>query len=170
MDDVIDLVGALRRRGIADERVLRAMAEVPRERFVPPEHARHAFEDRPLPIGHGQTLSLAVPRRLHAAGARARGRRAGPRPGHRLGPPGGAALAPVPAGLHGGDRPRAAPAHRAPADPLEELGCANVRARLGDGWRGGPEEAPFGGIVGAAELERSLPVRFVTMTGEAERR
>ena len=44
-------------RGVADPRVLAAMAAVPRERFVPPEHADLAYADRPLPIGDGQTIS-----------------------------------------------------------------------------------------------------------------
>jgi protein-L-isoaspartate(D-aspartate) O-methyltransferase len=47
----------LRRRGIDDERVLAAMAEVPREAFVPQEHRRRAYADSALPIGHGQTIS-----------------------------------------------------------------------------------------------------------------
>jgi protein-L-isoaspartate(D-aspartate) O-methyltransferase len=47
----------LRRRGIADERVLEAMATVPRERFVPETHRRRAYADGALPIGHGQTIS-----------------------------------------------------------------------------------------------------------------
>ena len=47
----------LRARGIADERVLQAMAEVPRERFVPEEQRRRAYADSALPIGHGQTIS-----------------------------------------------------------------------------------------------------------------
>jgi len=47
----------LRRRGILDPLVLRAFAEVPREAFVPPELAVHAYADAPLPIGHGQTIS-----------------------------------------------------------------------------------------------------------------
>ena len=42
---------------IKDRRVLAAMARIPRERFVPPESARHAYEDRPLPIGLDQTIS-----------------------------------------------------------------------------------------------------------------
>ncbi len=45
------------RREIRDERVLRAFAEVPRERFVPAEFQAHAYEDRPLGIGYGQTIS-----------------------------------------------------------------------------------------------------------------
>ena len=42
---------------IKDRRVLAAMARIPRERFVPPESARHSYEDRPLPIGLDQTIS-----------------------------------------------------------------------------------------------------------------
>src|SRR5919204_4567483 len=47
----------LRRRGISDERVLAAMAKVPREVFVPPEARHLAYEDGALPIGYGQTIS-----------------------------------------------------------------------------------------------------------------
>jgi protein-L-isoaspartate(D-aspartate) O-methyltransferase len=47
----------LRRRGIRDERVLRAMAVVPRERFVPARYRRRAYADGALPIGRGQTIS-----------------------------------------------------------------------------------------------------------------
>jgi protein-L-isoaspartate(D-aspartate) O-methyltransferase len=47
----------LRRRGISDERVLAAMAEVPREHFVPEEVRRSAYNDSALPIGHEQTIS-----------------------------------------------------------------------------------------------------------------
>ena len=44
-------------RGVRDPRVLAAMREVPRHRFVPEAMARDAYEDRPLPIGEGQTIS-----------------------------------------------------------------------------------------------------------------
>src|SRR5436305_13547302 len=47
----------LRRRGIADERVLAAMREVPRERFLPEEARRDAYRDGAVPIGAGQTMS-----------------------------------------------------------------------------------------------------------------
>ena len=47
----------LRRRGIRDERVLNAMATVPRELFVPDRYRRRAYADSALPIGHGQTIS-----------------------------------------------------------------------------------------------------------------
>jgi protein-L-isoaspartate(D-aspartate) O-methyltransferase len=44
-------------RGIKDDRVIAAMQEVPRERFVPSEYKGSAYDDRPLPIGNGQTIS-----------------------------------------------------------------------------------------------------------------
>jgi protein-L-isoaspartate(D-aspartate) O-methyltransferase len=47
----------LRRRGIRDERVLEAMEEVPRHEFVAAEEAERAYQDHPLPIGRGQTIS-----------------------------------------------------------------------------------------------------------------
>ncbi len=47
----------LRGRGIMDSAILAVMAEVPRERFVPPEHRVRAYADGPLPIGEGQTIS-----------------------------------------------------------------------------------------------------------------
>ena len=50
------MVEALRRE-VTDPRVLDAMADVPRERFVPPNFRAQAYEDRALPIGHGQTIS-----------------------------------------------------------------------------------------------------------------
>ena len=45
------------RKHVSDERVLEAMYEVPRHHFVPPEHADEAWENVPLPIGNGQTIS-----------------------------------------------------------------------------------------------------------------
>ena len=47
----------LRRRGIADSRVLAAMGEVPREAFVPDANKKHAYADGALPLSHGQTIS-----------------------------------------------------------------------------------------------------------------
>ena len=51
------MTNLLIQRGIQDERVLRAMSRVPRERFVPARLASEAYSDKPLPIGHGQTIS-----------------------------------------------------------------------------------------------------------------
>jgi protein-L-isoaspartate(D-aspartate) O-methyltransferase len=51
------MVEALRREGVTDERVLGAMAEIPRHLFVDEGIASRAYEDVALPIGHGQTIS-----------------------------------------------------------------------------------------------------------------
>src|SRR6185503_10158367 len=52
-----ELAAFLRKRGIADDRVLAAIAAVPRELFVPAALRSRAYDDRALPIGHGQTIS-----------------------------------------------------------------------------------------------------------------
>ena len=51
------LRGQIEARGVEEPRVLHAMRSVPRERFVPESQRAWAYEDRPLPIGHGQTIS-----------------------------------------------------------------------------------------------------------------
>ena len=51
------VVRQIERRGIGDKDVLRVMGEVPRHEFVPSEARSKAYEDRPLPIGYGQTIS-----------------------------------------------------------------------------------------------------------------
>ena len=56
-DDRMEFLLTLRRRGIADQAVLRAMDEVPRERFVEPTFADSAYADQALPIACGQTIS-----------------------------------------------------------------------------------------------------------------
>jgi len=56
-DDRMEFLLTLRRRGIADQGVLRAMDEVPRERFVEPTFADSAYADQALPIACGQTIS-----------------------------------------------------------------------------------------------------------------
>src|SRR5580693_284397 len=64
----------LRRRGIRDERVLRAMQEIPREEFVPPEARLDAYRDDPLQIGFGQTISQPYMTALMAESLELKGR------------------------------------------------------------------------------------------------
>ncbi len=52
-----EMVSVVRREGIVDEETLRALARVPRHEFVPAEYRPYAYENRPLPIGYGQTIS-----------------------------------------------------------------------------------------------------------------
>jgi protein-L-isoaspartate(D-aspartate) O-methyltransferase len=194
-------------RGVSDPRVLAALRAVPRHEFVPPEQRAHAYEDRPLPIGEGQTISqpyiVAVMTELLQLSGEERVLEIGTGSGYQA-----AVLGRLAREVY---TIEIVPelARRAEAD-LRRLGFANVRVRHGDGYRGWPEHAPFDAIIATAapehvpqplvdqlavggrlvlpvgdvfqELvlvtrdekgvrqERLLGVRFVPMTGEAERR
>ena len=196
-------------RNIRNRRVLAAMAKVPRHRFVPQEYWDEAYEDYPLPIGYGQTISqpFIVAFMTEAID---------PQPDDKvleIGTGSGyqaAILAELVKEVYTieiipelGQRARRT---------LQELGYTNVHVRIGDGYRGWPEAAPFDAILltcapdhvppplvqqlkeggrmilpvtgrfgmqklilltkkGGKIYEQSvLPVRFVPMLGEAERR
>src|SRR5918997_1337785 len=133
----------LRRRGIQDERVLAAMAEVPRERFVPPEGRADAYHDGALSIGEGQTISqpwiVACMTSLLELKGVERVLEVGTGSGY-----GAAVLSRCAREVVTVER-HPALAEKAQA-LLAELGYANVEVRVGDGRRGAPERAPFGGI------------------------
>lgn len=145
----------LRRRGISNERVLAAMALVPREEFVPPGLAGRAYEDGPLPIGYGQTISqpymVALMTQLLDPQGGSRVLEVGCGSGYQA-----AVLAALGAEVFSVERvPELA---RQAAERLERLGYP-VRVRVGDGTLGWPEEAPFDGIIvtaGAPEVPPSL--------------
>ena len=193
-------------RGVRDERVLAAMRRVPRHRLVPEEQQAFAYQDRPLPIGHGQTISQPFVVGFMTAALDLDGSERvleiGTGSGYQA-----ALLAELAQHVYSIEivAPLAARARHA----LAELGYENVSVRAGDGYQGWPEEAPFDAIIvtaapdhvpeplieqlasggrmivpvgsGAQELvlltrtsagvarERVLPVRFVPMTGEAQR-
>ncbi len=132
-------------RDVRDERVLRAMREVPRHRFVPDSQRAHAYEDRPLPIGYGQTISqpYIVARMSELAAVK---------PGDtvlEIGTGSGyqaAVLADMGARVFSIEIVQPL-AERATAI-LSELGYAkNVQVRHGDGYAGWPERAPFDAII-----------------------
>ena len=137
----------LRRRDIEDERVLAAMARVPREAFVPSELEGSAYEDGPLPIGEDQTISQPYIVALMAQAAEVR-------PGDRVLDVGtgsgyaAAVLAEMGAEVFSIERIGAL-VERASAS-LEQEGYGRVRVRHGDGTRGWPEAAPFDAILIAA--------------------
>lgn len=144
----------LRRRGIADERVLAAMAEVPRERFVPAERRREAYRDGALGIGEGQTISqpwiVACMTSLLELQGHERVLEVGTGSGY-----GAAVLSRCAREVVTVER-HAALAERAQA-LLGELGYSNVEVRVGDGRRGAPERAPYGGISVTATASESPP-------------
>ena len=137
----------LRARGIRDERVLEAMGEVPREAFVPEPVAGSAYEDGPLPIGEGQTISqpYVVARMVEAAALTPESRvlEVGAGSGYAA-----AILGRVAGRVFAIER--RAPLAEAARERLARLGHDNVRTLVGDGTRGLPGEAPFDAILVAA--------------------
>jgi protein-L-isoaspartate(D-aspartate) O-methyltransferase len=131
-------------RGVSDARVLAALRKVPRHEFVPTEWRAAAYEDRPLPIGHGQTISqpyiVAVMTELAEIRPKARVLEVGTGSGYQA-----AVLAELGAEVYTIEIIEAL-ASRA-ARTLERLGYASVRVRHGDGYRGWPEAAPFDAIL-----------------------
>src|ERR671915_1336619 len=133
----------LRRRGITDERVLEAMAQVPRERFVPEGDRRRAYRDGALRIGEGQTISqpwiVACMAQLLELRGDERVLEVGTGSGY-----GAAVLSRLCAQLVTVERFESLAAGARAS--LAELGYDNVEVRVGDGSRGAPDRAPFDGI------------------------
>ena len=137
----------LRRRGISDERVLAAMARVPRELFVPAESRELAYEDGALPIGYGQTISqpyiVGVICSLLSLSGSERVLDVGTGSGYQA-----ALLAELASEVTTIERvPELVELARA---ALAEAGYEAVDVRLGDGSLGVPGNAPFDGIAIAA--------------------
>ena len=131
-------------REIQDKRVLEAMAAVPRHEFVPEPWRRSAYEDRPLPIGHGQTISqpyvVAFMTEKLAPKSTDRVLEIGTGSGYQA-----AVLAKLVAEVDTIEIVEPL-ARRAEAD-LQRLGFKNVHVRAGDGYKGWPERAPFDAII-----------------------
>jgi protein-L-isoaspartate(D-aspartate) O-methyltransferase len=144
----------LRHRGIEDERVLAAMAEVPRERFLPPEVQDEAYRDGAVAIGEGQTMSqpwiVACMTSLLRLAGDERVLEIGTGSGY-----GAAVLSRCCAEVVTVER-HAALAQSAAA-VLGELGYSNVEVRAGDGTIGAPDRAPFGGALVTAVAEEHPP-------------
>ena len=137
----------LRRRGVHDSGVLAAMASVQREEFVPKEFRPRAYEDAPLPIGEGQTISqpyivAAMTAELHLTGNE-RVLEIGTGCGYQ------AAVLSHLAKIVFAIESRSELASSAAAR-LEHLGYENVHVHCGDGTLGLPELAPFDAILVAA--------------------
>lgn len=195
-------------RGIRDERVLDAMATVPRHEFVPEAVRAAAYGDHPLPIGHDQTISQPFIVAFMTE-------KLSPRPTDRvleIGTGSGyqaAVLAKLVKEVFTIEIVE--PLGKQAEQTLKQLGLANVHVRVGDGYLGWPEAAPFDSIIVTCapdaipqplidqlkdggrmiipvggrfeqelvllrknkdKIERTavLPVRFVPMTGEAQKR
>jgi protein-L-isoaspartate(D-aspartate) O-methyltransferase len=137
----------LRGRGIEDERVLDAMGRVPREAFVDADDRIRAYDDGPLAIGFGQTISQPYMVALICGAAAVR-------PGHKVLDVGtgsgyqAAVLAELGATVHTMER---LPILAEKAEErLAAAGYGHVTVHVGDGSRGLPDEAPFDAITVAA--------------------
>ncbi len=196
----------LKSRDIVHDGVLRAMAKVPRHALVPTQHQTFAYRDHPLPIGEGQTISqpYIVAFMTQAADLQAGERvlEIGTGSGYQA-----AVLAEMNVDVYSIEIVEGL--GRRAATDLKALGYGRIRLRLGDGYQGWPEAAPFDAIVVTAapgkvpqplldqlavggrlvipvgvdqqemrvikrtqsgyETDVVFAVRFVPMTGEAER-
>ena len=134
----------IRQRGVADTRVLSAMETIPRERFVPPDAHAQAYDDVPLAIGFNQTISqpYIVAYMTEVLDVRE---------SHRVLEIGtGSAYQAAVLGKLAREVwtveivPKLA---AAATGQLRNLGLTNVHVRLGDGYSGWPEQAPFDGVM-----------------------
>jgi protein-L-isoaspartate(D-aspartate) O-methyltransferase len=138
-------------RGVKDSRVLDVMRQVPRHRFVPPGQAAQAYDDHPLPIGSGQTISQPyvvafMTEQLRLTGVE-KVLEIGTGSGYQT-----AVLSRLARKVLSIEiRPELAEEART---RLETFGAKNVEIRAADGFYGWPEEAPFDGILVTAAPER----------------
>ena len=197
----------IRARGVRDERVLEVMRRVPRHEFVPEAQVSYAYEDSPLPIGLGQTISqpyiVAYMTEQLRVTPESKVLEIGTGSGYQA-----AVLAELAREVYSIEIvPELARRSKA---TLERLGYTNLHVREGDGYGGWPEEAPFDRIIVTAAPDHvpqplvdqlavggrmiipvgdhyqqiriltrtargvvedaTIDVRFVPMTGEAQRK
>ena len=164
----------LRDRGIRDARVLDAFARVPRELFVDERHVEQAYDDAPLSIGRGQTISqpyvVAMTAEALALGGNERVLEIGTGSGYAA-----AVLALLAREVHTVERIRELA--DSAIERLAQLGFANVHVHVGDGSRGWPDAALYDAIAVAAAAPRAprslleqlaIGGRLVVPTGTAD--
>ena len=155
----------LRGRGIADERVLAAMTHVPRHEFAPPRYRDQAYEDHPLPIGEGQTISqpYIVALMLEALELRPADRvlEIGTGSGYVT-----ALLAELTAQVVSVERHSTLAASA--REVLASLGYTNVKVIAGDGSQGFEACAPYDAIIVSAAAP-NVPPALVAQLAEGGR-
>lgn len=158
----IRLIMQLRQAGIADTAVLAAIERIPREHFVPAAFQDQAYEDRALPIGHGQTLSapgvVARMTQALAADRRMKVLEVGTGAGYQA-----AVLSQLCRRVYTVERYR--DLKQAAEARLHALRLHNITACIADGWRGWPEQAPFQRIIVTAAAHE-VPGALVDQLGD----
>jgi protein-L-isoaspartate(D-aspartate) O-methyltransferase len=155
----------IRNRGVRDARVLRAMEKVPRHEFVPKGSINQAYDDHPLHIGYGQTISqpyiVALMSEALELEREDRVLEIGTGSGYQA-----AVLAELVDQVYsieiveelGGEA----------AERLSRLGYDNIHVRIGDGYKGWPDEAPFNAVIVTAAPE-TVPQALVDQLAEGGR-
>ena len=142
---------------VRDSRVLDVLRRTPRHLFVPPAQAASAYEDRPLPIGYGQTISqpymVAFMTELLDTKKEHRVLEIGTGSGYQA-----AVLSPLVAAVFTIEIVE--PLGREARERLRSLGYKNVEVRIGDGYLGWPEKAPFDRIIVTAGADH-IPLPLV---------
>jgi protein-L-isoaspartate(D-aspartate) O-methyltransferase len=155
--DQINLIMTLRRRGIRDTRVLRAMELVPREEFVDLAFVDNAYQDIALPIDCGQTISqpfvVAYMTEALEVGDRDKVLEIGTGSGYQA-----AVLSKLCRRVYTVERWREL--QKAAERRFNKLGISNVTTIIGDGWLGWPPQAPFDRIIVTAAA-REPPERLL---------
>lgn len=150
----------LRARGIADQRVLEAMARVPRHEFAPERYRDQAYEDHPLPIGEGQTISqpyiVGIMLEALALSPADLVLEVGTGSGYVT-----ALLAELAAQVFSVERhPALADAAR---DLLARMGYTHVKVMVGDGSQGFAQGAPYDAIIVSAAAAEVPPALLAQM-------
>jgi protein-L-isoaspartate(D-aspartate) O-methyltransferase len=140
----------MKARGITDQTVLHAMSVVQRHEFIPAEVRDSAYEDHPLPIGHGQTISqpyiVALMTQELGLNPSDRVLEVGTGSGYQA-----AVLAEIVDEVYTMEIIQ--PLAERGGKTLERLGYSNVQVKHGDGYFGWPEEAPFNAIIITAAVD-----------------
>ncbi len=155
----------IRNRGVKDSRVLAAMESVPRHEFVPKSLVNQAYEDHPLFIGGGQTISqpyiVALMTEILELEPRDRVLEIGTGSGYQA-----AVLSPLVDSVFTIEIIEELGTEA--AERLERLGYDNVYVRIGDGYRGWPEKAPFDAVIVTA-APHAVPPALVEQLAEGGR-
>lgn len=144
----------LKGRGIKDPNVLQAMFAVPRHAFVPADVRRNAYIDGPLPIGNDQTISqpyvVAFMTETLKLDPNSRVLEIGTGSGYQA-----AVCAEIAREVYTIEIVE--PLAKTASERLKRLGYANVSVKVGDGYDGWPDKAPFDAIIGTAGAKRIPP-------------
>ena len=149
-------------RGITDSLVLKAMRKVPRHKFVPDEYANEAYDDNPLPIGYGQTISqpyiVAYMTEAVKPDQTKRALEVGTGSGYQA-----AILAEIVSKVYSIEIiPELASES---AERLKKMGYKNIIVKYGDGYAGWKENSPFDIIIITAAAEQ-IPQPLVDQLAE----